>query len=269
MDLISSGQSCESAEHSSQLHDATEEHSFGAPSDASDDQLLRRYSETGSEEAFAQIVSRHAGWIYNFCRRRLHDTHLAEDATQAVFLLLSKKMMSMPRPAHLGGWLFQASRYVLAETRRTDKRYHRRQDLARDVAMARIAAQASAAAATDTHLSAALDEALVALRPRERQTILMHFYEGMTLRQMAQQLGVSKEGVKKRVNRALANLRRRLQGKIHRAPRESAAGIAVVFWLLRNRKTDAASPQLISSLVKSATVPGASSPAAQLLVYAV
>src|SRR5438874_339931 len=221
-----------------------------------DDELLRRYSETGSEDAFSQIVYRHAGWVYHFCRRRLNDSHLAEDATQAVFLLLARKIPTMPPPAHLAGWLFQACRYVLAETRRNDKRYRRRQDIARDVMLQRISSATAAEAAPDPHLSAALDDALVRLRASERQTILMHFYEGLTLRQMADQLGISKEGAKKRVNRALAHLRRSLEGKVHRTNRTNVAGLAVLFWLLQTRRSEAAPAGLAETVAKSATVPG-------------
>jgi len=118
-----------------------DEQAADAPVDSApqiaDDELLRRYSANGSEEAFSQIVYRHAGWVYHLCRRRLNDAHLAEDATQAVFLLLARKIPTMPPPAHLAGWLFQACRYVLAETRRNDKRYRHRQDIARDVMLQR------------------------------------------------------------------------------------------------------------------------------------
>ena len=40
------------------------------------------------------------------------------------------------------------------------------------------------------------NDALVRLNSSERQTILMHFYEGLTLRQMADQLGISKKARK-------------------------------------------------------------------------
>src|SRR5712671_4586383 len=168
------------------LEDQNDDLSSNSAPQPADDLLLRRYGETGSEEAFSQLVYRHAGWVYHFCRRRLNDSHLAEDATQAVFLLLARKIPTMPPPAHLAGWLFQACRYVLAETRRNDKRYRRRQDIARDVMLQRIASAGAAEAAPDPHLSAALDDALVRLNASERQTILMHFYEGLTLRQMAE-----------------------------------------------------------------------------------
>ena len=104
------------------LEDQNDDLSSNSAPEPADDLLLRRYSETGSEEAFSQLVYRHAAWVYHFCRRRLNDSHLAEDATQAVFLLLARKIPTMPPPAHLAGWLFQACRYVLAETRRNDKR---------------------------------------------------------------------------------------------------------------------------------------------------
>ena len=86
------------------LDDQNTDLSADSAARSADEQLLRRYSETGSEEAFSQLVYRHAGWVYHFCRRRLNDSHLAEDATQAVFLLLARKIPTMPPPAHLAGW---------------------------------------------------------------------------------------------------------------------------------------------------------------------
>src|SRR5258706_2931926 len=70
---------------------------------SADEELLRRYSETGSEEAFSQLVYRHAGWVYHFCRRRLNDSHLAEDATQADFPFVARKIPPMPPPPPFAG----------------------------------------------------------------------------------------------------------------------------------------------------------------------
>src|SRR5256885_6104934 len=58
---------------------------------ADDMALLRRYIELGSEDAFAQIVRKHLPWIHATCRKSLGDRHTAEDAAQAVFIILARR----------------------------------------------------------------------------------------------------------------------------------------------------------------------------------
>jgi hypothetical protein len=63
----------------------------GAVLEQSDCELLRLYQCDGDESAFTRLVQRHSGWIFAAARRRLNDDHLADDATQAVFVVLASK----------------------------------------------------------------------------------------------------------------------------------------------------------------------------------
>ena len=58
---------------------------------ASDSELLRRWVSEGCEDAFRDLVARHSGMVYSACARWLGDDHLAEDAAQAVFIVLARK----------------------------------------------------------------------------------------------------------------------------------------------------------------------------------
>ena len=232
--------------------------------------LLRRYVEYGSEDAFSQIVCRHAGWIYNQCRRALRDTQLAEDATQAVFLLLARKARSMPAATHIAGWLAQTCRYVLADVRKHRARYLRRQQLARDLAVYRFQTHENALPAVESGVSEALDEAISRLREGDRQAILMHFYEGLTIHQMAEQLGIGPEGARKRLTRALARLRKRLAGAgIARRHARSLLPVGALAMLLRSRGAEAAPARVAIAAARAATIPGTASPLAEVMVEAV
>ena len=58
---------------------------------ASDAHLLRTFVAAGGDDAFAELVRRHGPMVLAVCRRVLSDAHDAEDAFQAVFLVLARK----------------------------------------------------------------------------------------------------------------------------------------------------------------------------------
>jgi RNA polymerase sigma factor (sigma-70 family) len=71
----------------------------------SDAQLLARFAAERDEAAFAALVRRHGTHVLSVCRRALRDTHAADDAFQATFLLLACKAGSLTHPERLASWL--------------------------------------------------------------------------------------------------------------------------------------------------------------------
>jgi DNA-directed RNA polymerase specialized sigma24 family protein len=61
------------------------------PVETDDGALLGAFAREGSEAAFRALVERHSGWVYAAAFRQLRDANLAEDATQAVFVLLCQR----------------------------------------------------------------------------------------------------------------------------------------------------------------------------------
>ena len=74
-----------------------------------DRELIERFNarrdETG-DAAFTALVSRHGPMVQDICWRLLGDQHHAEDAFQAVFLVLARKARSLGDPDLLANWLY-------------------------------------------------------------------------------------------------------------------------------------------------------------------
>src|SRR4051812_37847039 len=70
-----------------------------------DGELARRFHAAGDQDAFELLVRRHAPTVLHICRAVVGDPHLAEDAAQAVFLVLARKAKTVAGVRSAAGWL--------------------------------------------------------------------------------------------------------------------------------------------------------------------
>ena len=81
----------------------------GSATGLSDRQLLERFTarrDSAAETAFATLVARHGPTVMSVCLQLVGDAHHAEDAFQAVFLVLACKAKMIRDPDLLGNWLY-------------------------------------------------------------------------------------------------------------------------------------------------------------------
>src|SRR5579872_6092873 len=93
----------------------------------SDMELLRRYAVDRSEAAFETLVSRHINLVYSSALRQVRDPQLAEEITQAVFIILARKASSLSPKTILPGWLYRTTRYSAANVLRSESSRKRRE----------------------------------------------------------------------------------------------------------------------------------------------
>src|SRR5439155_24064528 len=105
--------------------------------DADDDDslLLEQYASTRCERAFARLVQRHIDLVYAAARRQVHgDAHLAEDVTQAVFIVLARKAGTVRGGGVLPAWLLGVTRNSAANALMLAGRRRRHERMAADMA---------------------------------------------------------------------------------------------------------------------------------------
>jgi DNA-directed RNA polymerase specialized sigma24 family protein len=73
---------------------------------AKTDTELVAQQRAGDPSAFEELTRRHVNWVYSAARRRTGDDHLAEDVTQAVFILVAQKPPKRWTLPSRSPWLF-------------------------------------------------------------------------------------------------------------------------------------------------------------------
>jgi RNA polymerase sigma factor (sigma-70 family) len=186
----------------------------------SDQQLLRDYTATRSEAAFAELVRRHIDLVYSAAVRMVRDTHLAEDVTQGAFVALARSAGQLTGRPMLSGWLHRTAQNIASKAVRTEVR--RRAHEQEAVAMNELLA--TEADAQWEQITLHLDAALGELSEPDRDAVLLRYFERKSAGEMAQTLGISDDAAQKRVSRAVERLREFL-GK--RGVTAGASGLAV------------------------------------------
>jgi len=195
--------------------------------------LLSRYVETGCQESFQEIVTRHSGWVFSLSLRAVRDRHLAEDVTQAVFIVLARKARTIREGTPLSGWLFKVSRFAVSDALKRRARIKNRENRFAEFFRATSAAGMDNDNIADG-ISQTLDEAVACLSESDRQAILLRFYEHKSLAEIGVILEISEEAAKKRVARAVERLRK------YFSTRGIIASVALLLLLLSNRSAQAA-----------------------------
>jgi len=161
--------------------------------------LLREYAARNSEAAFETLVSRRVNFVYSAALRQVRDPHLAEEITQAVFIILAQKAGRISDKTILAGWLFRTTRFAaLAQMRADAKRRQREQE-----AHMQSEIQPAVPDLFWEQMSPLLDEALATLGETDRQAVLLRFFENKSLAEVGSSLGAGEDTARKRVSRAL------------------------------------------------------------------
>ena len=171
--------------------------------ESEDIQLLQEFAERQSESAFGELTRRHLNLVYSVALRQTGNAHDAEEITQAVFIILARKAGSLGRKTILSGWLYQTARLTAANFLRTGRRRAAREQ---EAYMQSLSNESDPEAWRQ--IAPLLDDAMARLGDKDRDAVVLRYFQGKSLQEVGAALGASEDAAKMRVNRALEKLRK-------------------------------------------------------------
>ncbi len=170
------------------------------PSDA---ELLEEFTRQKSDAAFREIVRRYTNLVYAAARRQVRDPDMADDVTQAAFLVLARRASSIS-PKYLPAWLLTTTRLCALDA---IKKQTRRTHYEREAAMARPEVRESAEI-PDPKVAEFLDDAMSRLPARDCTALGLRYLQDRPVNDVAAAMGVSPNAAQKILSRALVKLRK-------------------------------------------------------------
>ena len=180
-----------------------------ASADPADADLLGRFVATRDEAAFAELVRRHGPAVLRVCRR-LAGPASADDAFQAVFLVLACRARAVRNAASVGSWLIGVAGRVARQMRRQFAR-GQRTEVRSQTASGGVDLLTPDLCLLTSELAAILDDELTRLPEHLRGPVVLCHLHGRTHEQAAAELGGSVRTLRRRLDRAKAVLRARLE----------------------------------------------------------
>ena len=196
---------------------------LGAMGPMSDGQLLERFlarRDEGERLRSRELVNRHGPMVLRVCRGVLQDSHDAEDAFQAAFLVLAHHAGSVRRRNSVASWLFGVSHRVAAYAKRRAARLRAGEQ---EAASRRMELYESP---EDPEQFEVLLDELTRLPDHLRTAIALCYLEGMSCRDAAVRLGVSEGVLRGRLARVRERLRQQLVRRGIAIPARSWSSLA-------------------------------------------
>jgi RNA polymerase sigma-70 factor (ECF subfamily) len=163
---------------------------------------------SGERAAADELVEAYYERIYCFLRRRAGNDADAADLTQRTFGRVWQALPGFAGRSSISSWMHGIARHVYLDWRRSDGHTEARSD-------EWWAERASTAAHPDevavrNDLAARIYESVDGLEPDLCDTVHLHYYQGLTLQETADAMGVAASTVKYRLRQALAELQKNL-----------------------------------------------------------
>jgi RNA polymerase sigma-70 factor (ECF subfamily) len=193
------------------------------------DEALMQAHQHGDAAALAELVRRYANPLLGYLTRMNRDPQQAEDLFQETFLRVHTRAATFQPARRFKPWLYAIATHLSLDLLRRRERRPRLLSLDAEPAEGLPLAEQVADPGPDPSEAAARNDlrgriraAVETLPPRQRATLVLAYFEGLSYPETARTLGCTTGTVKKQMSRALHRLARLLP---EAAPRPAEEGI--------------------------------------------
>lgn len=177
-----------------------------------DEQLMKAFVDWGDEYAFDELFEKHRVPLTRYLKKRTSDWQLAEDVVQLTFIKAFYNKDKYDPDYRVGTWLYTIAKNILTDQQRKNKETTTRTDLRLRwfwAGLPLVEGEAKFLGVStkpqEPHVELErqesidqLTEALEVLTPEQREAIDKVYFEGKTLREAGDEIGVSYETVRQR-----------------------------------------------------------------------
>lgn len=157
-------------------------------------------ARNGSVEDFGELYRRYYAAAVGVAYCAVADRHLAEDAAQEAFVVASRELVRLRRADRFGPWICTIAKRVAGRMARSRRERGVLQDT-----------MASPMTDSEPHPNDLVRQAVRDLPDRAREVVVLHYFTGLSHKEVAASLGLSMEAVHGRLVRA----RRILADRLH------------------------------------------------------
>lgn len=176
--------------------------------DFSDTELWGRF-KSGDKSAFKTIYYKYYMTLYRYGLKTSLDAELAEDTLQDLFLKIWKNRNTLGEVASVKSYLYRAYIRTVFEAMKKAKRTYNAADLNleqadRSIEESMIIDQSL----NETNMN--LHQALKHLTKRQKQVVVLHYFEGLSYKQIAEILPLKYQAIRNCVHEAIKVLRKNI-----------------------------------------------------------
>ena len=156
-------------------------------------------ADVRTPEDMEQLMDRYGDRMLRLCCMYLNDEHMAQDAVQDSFLKIYRNAQTFETPEAEKSWVMRVAINTCKDMLRSSWMRH--------IDRRRAIEELPLATPPQHQENLELTEAILSLPPKLKDIVLLHYYQGLTLRTCAQILGISAPTASRYLAQAMKRLR--------------------------------------------------------------
>lgn len=170
----------------------------------------------GNQEAYSRLVNRNAPLVFHVVRKFVKDEDEVEELAQQIFVKTYERLNTFDGRSKFSSWLYVISmnhcRDYAKNVRRKNKNLSEMQNQELQNSLGHTESPDYEIEKKETNLI--LSEALVSITPEYAEAFLMKYRDGLSYKEMSEQLSANSNALKQRVHRARNELREFMNAKM-------------------------------------------------------